>query len=189
MSPGVTGYAEIAQGVRAGDLACVERLCMQFDAGLRFLLGRFVQPVEASSLAQEVLCAVVRAIRGAEVPDPVDLPALVWAVARPILDQARAGRAEGDQSAVPERRPTERQTERIARAVLQAMPTQDQEVLRRYYLEKQSPERVCAEMNLSPERFRLLRSQAKREFEARLQGRPLENQARAARAAGNAPAV
>lgn len=49
----------------------------------------------------------------------------------------------------------------IAREILNAMPRRDRDVLHRFYVEEQSKEQICSEMQLTPTQFRLLKSKAK----------------------------
>jgi RNA polymerase sigma-70 factor, ECF subfamily len=56
------------------------------------------------------------------------------------------------------------QRQRIAHEILNAMPRRDRDVLHRFYLEEQSKEQICQEMQLTPTQFRLLKSKAKSTF-------------------------
>jgi RNA polymerase sigma-70 factor, ECF subfamily len=56
------------------------------------------------------------------------------------------------------------QRQRIAKEILSAMPRRDRDVLHRFYLEEQSKEQICQEMELTPTQFRLLKSKAKSTF-------------------------
>ena len=53
---------------------------------------------------------------------------------------------------------------KIAHEILSDMPRRDRDVLSRFYLEEQSKEQICDEMNLTPTQFRLLKSKAKSTF-------------------------
>jgi|SRR5947209_12161087 len=53
---------------------------------------------------------------------------------------------------------------KIAREILGAMPRRDRDVLSRFYIEEQSKEQICDEMQLTPTQFRLLKSKAKSTF-------------------------
>lgn len=53
---------------------------------------------------------------------------------------------------------------RIVREILGSMPTRDRDVLHRFYVEEQTKEQICKEMNLTPTQFRLLKSKAKSTF-------------------------
>jgi RNA polymerase sigma factor (sigma-70 family) len=48
--------------------------------------------------------------------------------------------------------------------VLRAMSPRDREILTRFYLQEQSQEQICDEMNLTATQFRLLKSRAKARF-------------------------
>jgi DNA-directed RNA polymerase specialized sigma24 family protein len=54
-----------------------------------------------------------------------------------------------------------RQRATFVREILSRMPAVDHEILRRFYLEEQSKEQICEEMNLTPTQFRNMKSQAK----------------------------
>lgn len=58
----------------------------------------------------------------------------------------------------------QQQMVQIAHDILGAMPRRDRDVLNRFYLEEQSKEQICDEMNLTPTQFRLLKSKAKSTF-------------------------
>jgi RNA polymerase sigma-70 factor (ECF subfamily) len=57
-----------------------------------------------------------------------------------------------------------RQRRLIAREILESMPRRDRDVLHRFYIEEQSKEQICREMELTPTQFRLLKSKAKANF-------------------------
>jgi DNA-directed RNA polymerase specialized sigma subunit len=48
--------------------------------------------------------------------------------------------------------------------VLRSMSARDREILTRFYLQEQTQEQICAEMNLTETQFRLLKSRAKARF-------------------------
>jgi DNA-directed RNA polymerase specialized sigma24 family protein len=54
-----------------------------------------------------------------------------------------------------------RQRATFVREILNGMPGVDHEILRRFYLQEQSKEQICEEMNLTPTQFRNMKSQAK----------------------------
>ncbi len=53
---------------------------------------------------------------------------------------------------------------KIARRVLRELSLRDREILRRYYLEEQSIDRICAEMSVSGSELRIIRRKARRRF-------------------------
>ncbi len=64
----------------------------------------------------------------------------------------------------PEQNLLARQRTEIARRVFNGVSRRDREILRRFYLLEQPQERICAEMGLSYNQFRLLKSRAKARF-------------------------
>jgi DNA-directed RNA polymerase specialized sigma subunit len=63
--------------------------------------------------------------------------------------------------------------------VLREMSDRDRNILTRFYLQEQSQDQICAEMNLTETQFRLLKSRAKARFgelgQKKLQKRPLRS--------------
>jgi|SRR5579884_199869 len=60
---------------------------------------------------------------------------------------------------------------RMVREILDSMPKRDRDVLHRFYVQEQSKEQICREMNLTPTQFRLLKSKAKSTFAKLGQGK------------------
>jgi DNA-directed RNA polymerase specialized sigma24 family protein len=69
-----------------------------------------------------------------------------------------------DQRANPENSIILRQKINLIREILAEMTGKDQEILHRFYVQEQTPERICDEMKLSITQFRLLKSRAKARF-------------------------
>jgi DNA-directed RNA polymerase specialized sigma24 family protein len=157
-------FAHIVRAVQVRGEAGIEALRVQFTAGLSLLLARSLGSRRAQEVAQEVLRAAARAIQGGELTEPAGLPSLVKAIARRTLERELAGR-------FPHSR-LEPEKVRLAGAILESMPARSREILRRFYLEKQTPGRICADTGLSPEQFRRLASEARRQFAAGLRRKP-----------------
>ena len=64
----------------------------------------------------------------------------------------------------PERRAVDNERADVVRRVLKGVSRRDREVLRRFYVEEQSQEQICEEMQLTYNQFRLLKSRAKARF-------------------------
>jgi RNA polymerase sigma-70 factor, ECF subfamily len=64
----------------------------------------------------------------------------------------------------PERSMMAVQRAEIARKVLNGVSRRDREILNRFYVLEPSQERICSEMGLSYNQFRLLKSRAKARF-------------------------
>ena len=141
----------------------MDLLRAQFSAGLGLLLARSVGRDRAGALAEEVLRATACAVESGELTDPMGLPRLVRTMARrmagqelAVAKQARTLDADLDRGGVDE-----------AATVLKSLPAKSREALERYYLEKQTPVRICEAMNLSLEQFQRLKSKARQGFAGR----------------------
>jgi RNA polymerase sigma-70 factor (ECF subfamily) len=77
----------------------------------------------------------------------------------------------------PEQTAAFRQKVEFMLEVLRSLSERDREILTRFYLDEQSQETICREMDLSETQFRLLKSRAKARFgevgKRRLQKNPL----------------
>jgi RNA polymerase sigma factor (sigma-70 family) len=64
----------------------------------------------------------------------------------------------------PENSVMARQRKEIARKVMQEISQRDRDILHRFYVLEQSQDQICADMGLSYNQFRLLKSRAKARF-------------------------
>jgi len=64
----------------------------------------------------------------------------------------------------PEQTVAMRQKAELLRSVLMRLTAKDREILTRFYLEEQTQDHICQEMNLTETQFRLLKSRAKARF-------------------------
>jgi len=78
---------------------------------------------------------------------------------RPLKSLMGRGRSETEMN----------ETTQVAASVLQAMPLRDREALDRFFLQGQSPETICREMQLSHSQFAAIRTGARQQFEERRQ--------------------
>jgi DNA-directed RNA polymerase specialized sigma24 family protein len=61
----------------------------------------------------------------------------------------------------PELLAIEKQRLVLARVAIACLPKRDREILTRFYIEEQSKEQICSEMNLTETQFRLVKSRTK----------------------------
>jgi RNA polymerase sigma factor (sigma-70 family) len=82
-----------------------------------------------------------------------------------------------DRRSNPEQTAAFRQKVEFMMTVLSSLSDRDREILTRFYLDEQTQEQICQEMNLSETQFRLLKSRAKARFgeigKRKLQQKPL----------------
>jgi RNA polymerase sigma factor (sigma-70 family) len=121
---------------------------------------------------------VVQSIQRGELRDPRRLMGFVRTVVRRMvaaqIDREVQTRRESleidngehvaDQRSNPEKTVMMRQKINLIREVLDGMTGKDREILYRFYVQEQQPERICEEMQLSITQFRLLKSRAKARF-------------------------
>ncbi|MGC2660408.1 MAG: sigma-70 family RNA polymerase sigma factor, partial [Bryobacteraceae bacterium] len=81
-------------------------------------------------------------------------------------DQAdlESGASVADRKHNPEQAAILRQKSALMKSVLEAMSDRDREILKRFYIDEQSQEDICREMDLTETQFRLLKSRAKTKF-------------------------
>jgi RNA polymerase sigma factor (sigma-70 family) len=64
----------------------------------------------------------------------------------------------------PERRVIEQESQDVALRMLSGLPKRDREVLVRFYLQEQTAEEICRDLDLTETQFRLIKSRAKARY-------------------------
>jgi RNA polymerase sigma-70 factor, ECF subfamily len=181
MQPGNTGepsWSQLVERVRAGDPAGMEQLYAVFAKGVRSYLWRQLGAHDLDDKVHDIFVIVTQSIRRGDLRDPERLMGYVRTVLRRqvaayIEDAIHARRNEveiepglnlTDRQVSPERQVLEKQTQEVAMRILRSLPERDREVLARFYLEEQTPEQICSEMNLTETQFRLIKSRAKARY-------------------------
>jgi RNA polymerase sigma factor (sigma-70 family) len=140
-----------------------------------WFLMRQLGPEDLQDNVHDVYVTVAEAITAGKLRDPERLSAFLTTVTRFYTYSQIERRVQGrnrflalDGSAFDfsdgtnlEKRVGQRQRITFVREILSQMPAVDREILRRFYLEEQSKERICREMRLTPTQFRNIKSQAK----------------------------
>ncbi|MEK7406780.1 MAG: sigma-70 family RNA polymerase sigma factor [Acidobacteriota bacterium] len=169
---------ELVAGIHAGDLTGTAELYALLSGGIRSYLCRQLGPEELDDRVHDTFLVVVQAIRRGQLREPSRLMGFVRTCARRQVAacieravQARKGRADfhrslavRDERSDQERDATTRQEVEIMKEVLCSISRRDREILTRFYLEEQTQEQICLEMNLTETQFRLLKSRAKMRF-------------------------
>jgi len=169
----------------------MEELYRMFGRGIRYYLCRQLGHQELDDKVHDTFLIVVHAIRRGELREPDRLMGFVRTVVRRqvaahIDEVVHSRRDEANLDVgvqVPDRRHNPEQSAdfrekvELMRGVLMCLSERDREILTRFYLDEQSQEQICREMNLSETQFRLLKSRAKARFgeigKRRLQQKPL----------------
>jgi RNA polymerase sigma factor (sigma-70 family) len=164
--------------IRNGDASALEQIYRIFSTGIRFYLCRQLGPQDLDDRVHDVFLIIVQSIQKGELREPERLMGYVRTIVRrqvaaQIDDNVKArrnqadlefGMALSDRHPNPERSAIEHQNGELALRVLNSLPKRDREVLARFYLEEQPPDRICREMGLTQTQFRLVKSRAKARF-------------------------
>jgi RNA polymerase sigma-70 factor, ECF subfamily len=166
--------------IRNNDNAAAEELCDLLTRGITLLIKRRAGAQDVDDQVQEVLLQVLIAIKA----DRVRCPEAVAAYARGVAlrktathigarIQERSRTAENAEDldppesradACPERTYLNNEQVAIARRALSCLQMREREVLRRFYVDEESPTDICLKMRLTATQFRLLKSRAKSRF-------------------------
>ena len=172
------GWAELVARIRTHETDGMAELYELFSKGIRYYLCRQLGPQDLDDKVHDTFVVVVQAIRRGEIREPQRLMGFVRTIVRrqvaAHIDKVvhdRREQAELDSSMkVPDPRgnPEEeaifQQRMELIRRVLNELSGRVREILKRFYLEEQNQDQICAEMSLSETQFRLLKSRAKARF-------------------------
>ncbi len=167
----------LVERIQAGDSAAMEELYRLFSRGVRFYMCRHLGHQELEDKVHDTFVIVVQAIRRGELRDPGRLMGFVRTIVRrqvaACIDEAVSDRKDrldleaganlagtGD----PEESVIGQQNAELIGQVLRKLSGRDREILKRFYLDDQTPEKICIDMGLSETQFRLLKSRAKNRF-------------------------
>jgi RNA polymerase sigma-70 factor, ECF subfamily len=178
---------ELTRRIREGDASAEAELIRQFEPGLRVLLRRRTGGDHGllQDLVQETLLVVLTRLRGEGIDDPAKLAAFAAQTARNLaiasLRKAERQRTDVDSEA------TERNADEsvsldgqtagaeaalAVQVMLSELPQpRDRLMLKRFYLDDQDRDSICAELNLNEAAFNQALSRARRRFKQILEER------------------
>jgi RNA polymerase sigma factor (sigma-70 family) len=171
-------WSGLVEQIRNGDPSALEQMYHIFSTGIRFYLCRQLGPQDLDDRVHDVFLIIVQSIQKGELREPERLMGYVRTIVRrqvaaQIDDNVKARRNQADldfgmslsdQHPNPERSAIEHESEELAMRILNSLPKRDREVLARFYLDEQPPDRICREMGLTETQFRLVKSRAKARF-------------------------
>jgi RNA polymerase sigma factor (sigma-70 family) len=177
-SDAYAGWVELVERIQAGTTDGMEELYALFSRGIRYYLVRQLGPQELEDKIHDTFVVVVQAIRRGELREPSRLMGFVRTIVRrqvaAHIDKVVQSRREQteldsttrvmDPGTNPEESAIFSERKDLIHRVLSEIPSRDREILTRFYLQEQSQEQICAEMDLSDTQFRLLKSRAKARF-------------------------
>jgi RNA polymerase sigma-70 factor (ECF subfamily) len=177
-NPNPSNWALLVAQVQAGQDEGMEGLYRLFSRGIRYYLCRQLGPQELEDKVHDTFLIVVNAIKRGDLREPDRLMGFVRTVVRRQVaayieqavhtrrDQAdlESGVSVVDRKQNPEQAAILGQKAALMKSVLAAMSDRDREILKRFYIDEQSQEEICREMELTETQFRLLKSRAKTKF-------------------------
>ncbi len=184
-------WQDLVDRIKRGDESGMEDLYRLFGRGIRYYLCRQLGHQELDDKVHDTFVIVVQAIRRDELREPERLMGFVRTVVRrqvaAYIDEVVHSRRDemnldlgvrvADRRNNPEQTAAFRQKVEFMLAILRSLSERDREILTRFYLDEQSQEQICQEMDLSETQFRLLKSRAKARFgevgKRKLQQKPL----------------
>jgi RNA polymerase sigma-70 factor (ECF subfamily) len=172
-------WAILVHRIREGESAAMAELYAIFAKGIRYFLLRNLGPEDLDDKVHDCFVIVTQAIQNGDLREPERLMGYVRTVVKrqiaaciDIAVQQRRTRVDFEESMFsmsdwrdnPERKVLARQREEIVRTVLKSVSRRDRDILHRFYVLEQSQEQICADMGLTYNQFRLLKSRAKARF-------------------------
>jgi RNA polymerase sigma factor (sigma-70 family) len=172
-------WTSLVNRIRDDDSAAMAELYAIFAKGIRYFLLRNLGPDDLDDKVHDCFVIVTQAIRNGDLREPERLMGYVRTVVKrqiaasiDVAVQQRRNRVDFEDSLFtlsdwrenPERNVIAMQRAEIARKVLNGVSRRDRDILNRFYVLEQTQEQICAEMGLSYNQFRLLKSRAKARF-------------------------
>jgi len=171
-------WANLVEGIRAANPAAMEELYSIFAKGVKYYLWRQVGSQDLEDRIHDIFLIIAQAIQKGELREPDRLMGFVRTIARrqvaaSIDGAVQARRKQVDVNARhdlsgpepdPEHLAIQQQNQDLAMRVLKSLHKRDREVLIRFYLDEQTPEQICREMDLTPTQFRLIKTRAKARY-------------------------
>jgi len=171
-------WSGLVERIRRDDPSGMEELYRVFARGIRFYLCRQLGPQELDDRVHDTFLIVVQAIRRGDLREPERLMGFVRTVVRrqvaAHIDELVHSRREEveidvntrlpDHTWNPEQNLASRENVALMRRVLESLSRRDREILIRFYLQEESQDQICREMELTETQFRLLKSRAKARF-------------------------
>jgi RNA polymerase sigma-70 factor, ECF subfamily len=176
--PQEPSWSRLVERIQAGDPAGMEQLYAVFTKGVRFFLWRQLGPQDLDDKVHDVFLIITQSIQRGELREPDRLMGYVRTVVRRQLAahidsavQARRNQQSIDPAMIlsdgqpdPERRVIERERQDVALRMLGGLSKRDREVLVRFYLQEQTAEDICRDLDLTETQFRLIKSRAKARY-------------------------
>jgi RNA polymerase sigma-70 factor (ECF subfamily) len=171
-------WGELVDKIKHNNQEGMEGLYKVFARGVRYYLCRQLGPQDLEDRVHDTFLTVAVAIQKGELREPERLMGYVRTIIRryvaaQIEDNVHTrkhnieldwGLAVRDVGSNPEQSAMQSENKEIATKVLRSIAPRDREILIRFYIDEQTAEQICSEMQLTETQFRLLKSRAKARF-------------------------
>jgi len=169
---------ELVARILAGEKAAESELVQQYSRGVLIILNRATgDPSLSEDLSQETFQLTLEKIRGGDIREPERLSGFICSLARNLATDhyRRSRRSEqvDDPEAVemiaataPSQLDRVLQAERSMRVrlLLSELAPRDREILRRFYIEEEDKEQICADLKLSSLHFNRVLHRARERY-------------------------
>ena len=176
--PAEAPWVALVERIRTGDQSALEELYQVFSKGIRFYLCRQLGPQDLDDKVHDIFLIITQSIQSGELREPERLMGYVRTIVRrqvaahiDHMVHARRnqtdldyGMALSDYHPNPERSIIDKQNMALARRILNSLHKREREVLIRFYLDEQTPSKICHDLELTETQFRLIKSRAKARF-------------------------
>ena len=178
-------WSAVVEQIRAGDPKGEELLYLNLVSGARLFLQRRLGTQDVEDRVHDIFVIVIESIRRGDLREPERLMGFVRTVLNRQLSaeisrivrtressiglESAAKLAAADPS--PEHQAYTQEKVALMKRVLRKMSEREFEVLTRFYLREQPPERIRLEMGLTETQFHLLKSRAKARLTQLMQGK------------------
>lgn len=178
---------DLVARIQAGDRGAEAELYKTYSRGLMIMLTqRTGDPQLAADLHQDAMIVVLERLRADGLKDPEQLRAFLWATASNLFineyrkNKRRATDANSELYAnVADEGVagqggvllSEQTAEMVAQLIDELKQPRDRRILRRYFVEEVDKQRICEELELSPEHFDRVVHRAKARLKQLIQHR------------------
>ncbi|MBV9508055.1 MAG: sigma-70 family RNA polymerase sigma factor [Acidobacteriia bacterium] len=171
----VVDWRVVVEQIQAGNPAGEEALYQNLEQGARFFLQRRLGTRDVGDIVHDVFLIVVDAIRRGAIREPERLMGFVRTILYRQLSSSisqivrNRGTFESIESAAevtaatptPEQMAAEREQVELMKRSLRDMRQRDFEILTRFYLKNEPPERIQEELGITERQFNLFKTRAK----------------------------
>jgi RNA polymerase sigma-70 factor, ECF subfamily len=172
-------WDELVRRIKLGEQDAVEELYRHFYGGIRLFLCRHLGAQELEDKVHDTFLIVLTAIQRGDLRDPARLTAFVRTVVRrqvanhiggviherrDCVDAEAGAEYLIDDGESPEERVIAIEKVALMRELLDQVDDRDRELLVRFYLHEHRVEDICADLRITSDQFRLLKSRAKIRF-------------------------